>query len=201
MKIKLTEEQYNRLLVENDKSFLDGKVEFTHIGNKINKFIVKLFNYLYKKIGPFSAGRQREIREMMVRDFGLTLAEAKLLTYNYEILSDQDVSEFSGYLGEPLEFYGEFRFNTRIPVSAYIDGSIDGWVTGHAHSYEDFIQQLKDGDWEDIDTDWAEEIESFPEDAEWDIDSDYAVDKIGDEMRDLLRHQTKEEILKRIEIE
>ena len=138
---------------------------------------------------------------MMVRDFGLTLAEAKLLTYNYEILSYQDVSEFSGYLGEPLEFYGEFRFNTRIPVSAYIDGSIDGWVTGHAHSYEDFIQQLKDGDWEDIDTDWAEEIESFPEDAEWDIDSDYAVDKIGDEMRDLLRHQTKEEILKRIEIE
>ena len=34
MKIKLTEQQYNRLLVENDKSFLDGNVDFPHIGNE-----------------------------------------------------------------------------------------------------------------------------------------------------------------------
>ena len=49
MKIKLTEEQYNRLLVENDKDFLEGEVNFRHVGNKINKFIVKLFNILKKK--------------------------------------------------------------------------------------------------------------------------------------------------------
>ena len=40
MKIKLTESQYNKLLLENDKDFLDGKVKFPNIGNKVNKFIV-----------------------------------------------------------------------------------------------------------------------------------------------------------------
>ena len=43
MKIKLTEEQYNRLLVENDKDFLDGYINFKHIGNKVTPFIVRLF--------------------------------------------------------------------------------------------------------------------------------------------------------------
>ena len=65
MKIKLTEEQYNRLLVENDKDFLDGKVEFPHIGNKVNKFIVKLFNYIYEKKGRYTSSKERDIREII----------------------------------------------------------------------------------------------------------------------------------------
>jgi len=202
MKIKLTEDQYNRLLVENDKSFLDGNIDFPHIGNKVNKFIVKLFNYLYKKVGPYTIHNQREIREIMVRDFGLTLPEAKLLTHNYGTFSSSgEVDEYSSYLGEPLEYWGEFRFNARVPLQAYVYGSTDGFVTGHATSYDEFIDQIKDGDWEHTDSDWSDDIESFPEDAEWDIDQDYAYDKIKDEMSDLVRHQTKEEILKRIEIE
>ena len=63
MKIKLTEEQYRRLLVEDDKKFLDGKVEFPHIGNKVNKFIVKLFNYIHKKVGTFKRSNNNDIRE------------------------------------------------------------------------------------------------------------------------------------------
>ena len=66
MKIKLTEDQYKRLLVENDKSFLDGKVEFPHIGNVVNKFIVKLFNYLYEKVGTYTIHKDREIRQIIV---------------------------------------------------------------------------------------------------------------------------------------
>ena len=49
MKIKLTEEQYKRLLVENDKDFLDGQVNFKHIGNKVTPFIVKLYNIIAQK--------------------------------------------------------------------------------------------------------------------------------------------------------
>ena len=201
MKIKLTEDQYKRLLVENDKSFLDGKVDFPHIGNKVNKFIVKLFNYIYEKKGRYVPSQNRDIREMMVRDFGLTLAESKLLIHNYDLFSDEGVSEFSGYLDAPLEFWGEFRYNTSIPVQAYVGGYIGGWVTGHASNYDEFIEQLKDGDWEDIDSDWSEDIESYPEDAEWDFDSDYAVDRITDEVSDLERHTDKATILSRIEIE
>jgi len=202
MKIKLTEEQYNRLLVENDKSFLEGKVEFTHIGNVVNKFIVKLFNYIYEKVGPYTIHNQREIRQIMVRDFGLTLAESKLLTHNYGTFSSSgEVDEFSSYLGEPLEFWGEFRYNTTIPISAYVSGYIPGWVTGHASDYEEFIEQVKSGDWEDIDSEWSEDIESYPEDAEWDFDSDYAVDRIKDEIIDLERHNDKATILRNIKIE
>ena len=201
MKIKLTESQYNRLLLENDKSFLDGKVEFTHIGNKVNKFVVKLFNYIYEKVGTYTIHKAREIKQIMVRDFGLTLPEAKLLTHNYGTFSEDGVSEFSGYLEAPLEFYGEFRYNTVIPVSAYVSGYIPGWVTGHASDYEEFIEQVKSGDWEDIDSDWSEDIESYPEDAEWDFDSDYAVDRIKDEIQDLESHNDKATILRNIKIE
>ena len=202
MKIKLTEDQYKRLLVENDKSFLEGKVEFPHIGNEVNKFIVKLFNYLHQKVGPYRTSLDRDIIQIIVRDFGLTLPEAKLLTHNYGTFSSSgEVDEFSSYLGEPLEYWGEFKFNTQVPLQAYVYGTISGWVTGHATSYDDFIEQIKSGDWEDIDSDWSDDIESYPEDAEWDIDQDYAFDKIRDEINDLDSYTDNASILSRIEIE
>lgn len=202
MKIKLSEDQYNRLLVENDKSFLDGNIDFPHIGNKVNKFIVKLFNYLHQKVGPYTIHKQREIRQIMVRDFGLTLPEAKVLTHNYGTFSSSgEVDEYSSYLGEPLEYWGEFRYNTTIPITAYVSGDIEGWVTGHATSYDEFIDQLKEGDWEDIDSDWSDEIESYPEDAEWDIDSDYAFDRIRDEIDGIEEYRGKKDILQKIEID
>ena len=201
MKIKLTEGQYNRLLVENDKEFLDGKVEFPHIGNKVNKFIVKLFNYIYQKAGPYTPSISKDIHIIIERDFGLTKAEAELLTHNYGTFSaSNEVSEFSSYLGETLEFWGELKFNTRIPMQAYISGTMDGYVTGHATSVDDFIEQLKDNTWEDIDTDWVDDIESYPEDGEWEIDTDYAVDRITDEIIDLQRQGDEDDIIDRIEI-
>ena len=48
MKIRLTENQYKRLLKENDKDFLDGNVNFRNIGNKVDKPIAKLFCNLAK---------------------------------------------------------------------------------------------------------------------------------------------------------
>ena len=201
MRIKLTEEQYNRLLVENDKKFLDGKVEFPHIGNKVNKFIVKLFNYIHQKVGTFKPSNNMEIRDIITRDFGLTDAEAELLRHNYATFSGSDeVSEFSGYLGEPLEFYGELKFNTRIPMSAYISGTMDGYITSHATSVDDFIDKLENNDWEDVDTDWNDDIESYPEDAEWEIDTDYTSDRVSDEIMDLKRQGDEDDIIGRIEI-
>jgi len=201
MKIKLTESQYNRLLVENDKDFLAGEVEFPHIGNKVNKFIVKLFNYIYKKVGRYQHTNRGIIMKIIRDDFGLTDAEAELLRHNYGTFTATDeVSEFSSYLGEPLEFYGELKFTTRIPMTTYISGTMDGYVTGHATSVDDFIEQLKDNNWEDIDSDWNDHIESYPDDAEWDIDTDYAGDRITDEIIDLRRQGDEDDIRDRIEI-
>ena len=49
MRIKLRESQYSRLLKENDKDFLDGTVNFKEIGNKVDKFIIKCFNFIRKR--------------------------------------------------------------------------------------------------------------------------------------------------------
>ena len=59
----------------------------------------------------------------------------------------------------------------------------------------------KEGDWEDIDSDWSDEIESYPEDAEWDIDSDYAFDRIRDEIDGIEEYRGKKDILQKIEID
>ena len=80
MKIKLTEEQYKRLLVEDDKDFLDGAINFKHIGNKVTPFVVRLFNIINEKCKdcPWD-----HLVNMIKNDFSLTEQEAILLTYNY----------------------------------------------------------------------------------------------------------------------
>ena len=201
MKIKLTEGQYKRLLVENDKSFLDGKVDFPHIGNKVNKFIVKLFNYIHQKVGPFTQSNRNDIKDIITRDFGLTKAEAELLRHNYANFShDTDTDDFSEFIGADLEFYGELKFNTRIPMQAWITGTMDGYVTGHATSVDAFIDKLENNGWEDVDTDWLGDVESYAEDAEWEIDTDYTVDRLSDEIADLKRQGDEDDIIGRIEI-
>ena len=201
MKIKLTEGQYIRLLVENDKTFLAGKVDFPHIGNKVNKFIVKLFNYIHQKVGPFTQSNRNDIKDIITRDFGLTKAEAELLRHNYANFShDTDTDDFSEFIGADLEFYGELKFNTRIPMQAWITGTMDGYVTGHATSVDDFIDKLEKDGWEDVDTDWLGDIESYAEDAEWEIDTDYTVDRLSDEIADLKRQGDEDDIRDRIEI-
>ena len=201
MKIKLTEGQYKRLLVENDKSFLDGKVDFPHIGNKVNKFIVKLFNYIHQKVGPFTQSNRNDIKDIITRDFGLTKAEAELLRHNYANFShDTDTDDFSEFIGADLEFYGELKFNTRIPMQAWITGTMDGYVTGHATSVDDFIDKLENNGWEDVDTDWMGDVEDYSEDAEWEIDTDYTVDRLSDEIADLKRQGDEDDIIGRIEI-
>ena len=186
MKIKLTESQYSRLLVENDKSFLDGDVQFPNIGNKVSKFIVKLFNYIYKKIGSYEVHKSQDIGMIMTRDFGLTVPESKLLIHNYSNFSkNTEVSEFNEFLGLPLEFYGEFKYTTGVPVSAYVNGRMEGFVYGNASSYEEFIDSMKNGNWDlTMDSDWEGSVESWPEDAEWEIDQDWGIERLSDEIGD-----------------
>jgi hypothetical protein len=43
MKIVITESQYRRLITEDNKSFLDGMVDFPNIKNVIDPFIAKIF--------------------------------------------------------------------------------------------------------------------------------------------------------------
>ena len=185
MKIKLKESQYKRLLVENDKDFLDGEVSFRHIGNKVSKFIIKLYNYLYQKKGN-TKPRLDYIR-MIRDDFSLTTAEAQLLAYNYEAFSkNAKDGDYEKFLGEPLTFYGKFKFETSVPVFGQASGWVDGTAYGYATSYEDFIENLEDGDIEDIEADWNNRVDWDEYNIEWEVDGDYAYDRLRDEIEQVI---------------
>ena len=181
MKIKLTEEQYNRLLVENEKDFLDGDVNFKHIGNKVTPFIVKLFNIIAKKSEMTWDAQVRMIKN----DFSLTEAEAVLLTYNFNNFKAQKgiTDDFSSVLGEPLVYYGRFIFDTEVPVFGTVSGYIDGYAEAYATSYEEFLEQLQNGDVEVV-ADWNNRVDSYDNDTEWEVDHDYAHDRVSDNTSD-----------------
>lgn len=178
MKIKLTEEQYNRLLVENDKDFLDGQVNFKHIGNKVTPFIVKLFNILKEKCKdcPFD-----KMMSMIKNDFALTEQEATLLTYNFNNFNAKNsfIEDFKEVLGQPLVYYGKFLYDMNIPVYGQVNGMIDGWAEGYGTSYADFLEQIGNGDVEII-ADWSGSVDADTYDVEWSVDDDYAQDQVSD---------------------
>tara|TARA_R110002051_G_scaffold323085_1_gene415602 strand:+ start:638 stop:1234 length:597 start_codon:yes stop_codon:yes gene_type:complete len=178
MKIKLTEEQYNRLLVENDKDFLDGQINFKHIGNKVTPFIVRLFNILAKKCKdcPWD-----NLMNIIKNDFSLTEQEATLLTYNFNNFNAKNsfIEDFNEVLGQPLVYYGKFLFDMDVPVYGNIGGTIDGWAEGYATSYEDFLEQIQNGDVEAI-PDWSRNVDADTYDVDWEVDEDYANDKVSD---------------------
>ena len=151
--------------------------------------------------GPHRWG---SIMNIIKNHFSLSESEAILLTYNYNGFSHKNhgvkEGDYSKFLGEPLEFYGNFKFNTRIPVSASIGGNIDGYVIGSATSQDEFIEKLSSGDYDDVDSDWSADVNEYEDRPEWEIDSDYAYDRISDEIFDLRSDGDIQNIKDRIEV-
>ena len=84
MRIKLLESQYNRLLKENDKDFLDGTVNFKEIGNKVDKFIIKCFNFIRKRYPNFKQLRDIPmISKKVAQDLAIPNAVSLVICYNY----------------------------------------------------------------------------------------------------------------------
>ena len=89
MRVKLTEEQYNRLLKENDKDFLDGRVNFKEIGNKIDRFIIRCFKFIKRKYSHF-----RQLSEIPIfakkisQDMALPFSVCLVICYNYYLSND-----------------------------------------------------------------------------------------------------------------
>ena len=179
MKIKLTEEQYNRLLVENDKDFLDGEVNFPHIGNKVTKFITKIFNFLKKKNVDYIFNAIKILKN----DFSLSEEEADMLAYNYTNVY-RDVEDYNDIIGEPLKFWGKFHMVMDIPMYATASGWLPGKVTGYGTSYEDFIENMESSDYEEAILANGY-VEYDVSDMDWEIDEDYLQDRVGDVAMDL----------------
>jgi len=188
MKIKLTEGQYNKLLVENDKDFLDGNVNFKEIGNKVDKFIIKCFNFMKKQYPNFKQLRDIPVYSIKLsKDLVIPRSVCLVIFYNYYLLWNKinptnyegDLSEF---LGKPLEFYGEFEINEEIPVRGYVSGYQVGKYTGYASTEEEFLDQLEDGEYYDYDT--TDSYVDYDNNIEWEVDEEYVDDFLSQRVAD-----------------
>ena len=198
MKIKLTEGQYNKLLVENDKDFLDGMVNFKHIGNKVDKFIIKCFNFMKKQYPNFKQLRDIPAYSIKLsKDLVIPRSVCLVICYNYYLLWNKinptnyegDLSEF---LGNPLEFYGEFELNEEIPLRGYISGYQMGTYTGYASTEEEFLTQLEDGEYYNMYTDDGSGVDYDGANIDWEVDDGYVDDflsqMVGDNRDDIIHN-------------
>jgi hypothetical protein len=196
MKVKLSEEQYNRLLVENDKDFLDGNVNFREIGNKVDKFIIKCYNFIRKQYPNFTQLKDVPMyTKKLSKDLVIPDPVSLIICYNYYLLWNKlnpqnyegDLSEM---LGEPLEFYGEFELNEEVPLRGYISGYQMGTYTGYASSEEEFLNQLEDGEYYDMDVDDGYGVEYDGMNIDWEVDEgyvdDYLSQRVGDYRDDII---------------
>ena len=185
MRIKLQESQYRRLLKENDKDFLDGTVNFKEIGNKVDKFIIKCYNFIRKQYPNFKQLRDIPMFSKKIsQDLVIPNAVALVICYNYYLMNskinpEKYEGDFSEFLGEPLEFYGEFELSEEIPMRGYLNGYQMGKYTGYATNQEEFLDQLEDGEYYDyVTTDNYVEYDGV--DIDWEIDEGYVDDFIYD---------------------
>ena len=195
MRIKLRESQYSRLLKENDKDFLDGNVNFKEIGNKVDKFIVKCYNFIRKQYPNFIQLRDVPMySKELSKDLVIPKAVSLIICYNdyllWNKLNPQNYEgDLSEVLGEPLEFYGEFELNEEVPLRGYISGYQMGTYTGYASSEEEFLDQLEDGEYYDMDVDDGYGVEYDGTDVDWEIDEgyvdDYLSQRVGDNRGDI----------------
>ena len=193
MRIKLRESQYSRLLKENDKDFLDGNVNFREIGNKVDKFIIRCYNFIRKQYPTFKQLRDvPNFARKVSKDLVIPKAVSLVICYNYYLLdmTENYVGDLSEFLGDPLEFYGEFELNEEVPVRGYISGYQMGTYTGYASSEEEFLGQLEDGEYYDMDVDDGGGVDYDGMSIDWEIDEgyvdDYLSQRVGDNRDDII---------------
>lgn len=197
MKIRLTESQYKRLLNEDDKSFLDGDVDFTNIDNKVTPVIAKIFMVLknknfepnseYLKLNkPLSSPYFVKIMNEMQTITGYQNDEAILLTHNYcSVLWSviENTVDWKSLVGLPLEYYGKMNHPYSVNWSGYLSGWGDGAVSAYATNYDDFKKKIVDGEVE-IEYDNGP-IDYDGSDIQWERNYDIDYDGLSDVEIDL----------------
>jgi len=194
MKIRLTESQYKRLLNEDDKSFLDGDVDFTNIDNKVTPVIAKIFmvlknknfepssDYLRMK-NPIESQRFRKIAEELRTLTGYENDEVILLTHNYSTWLDDDIKntdDWKSLVGLPLEYYGKMNHPHSVNWAGYLSGWGNGSVSAYATNYDDFQQRVEDGD---VEIDYENgEIDYDDRDIQWERNYDYDYENLEYEL-------------------
>ena len=180
MKIKLTEEQYNRLLIEDSG-------DWGRLTDKVTPFIVKLFKLIENKLSPTSP---LNIKIKFLRDtMSLPINEALIVAYTYEQFYKENITNWDNLIGEPLQFKAIYSFTGDVPMTA------DMWARGYgpatiytmAGSKEEALEQSIDS--EDFVVDENSIVE---DDIDWDTDIEN-IDVQHDMLSDTLRDASSDE--------
>ena len=196
MKIRLTESQYKRLLKEDDKDFLDGMVNFKTIGNKVNLAIAKLFimmqregkfipNLDYLKFrDPIYSNSFRDIVKYIILMLSVENSEAILLAHNYssflrdKIVIASEKNDPNLLVGEPLQFYGKYKYPITYYWHGYINGSSSGNLECYATDDDDFTKKINGGIF-DVMENSNDYIDYDLSNVHWEPDDDFTIDSIS----------------------
>jgi len=188
MRIKLRESQYSRLLKENDKDFLDGSVNFKEIGNKVDRFLIKCYNFIRKHYPNFNHLRNiPSFSQKVAQDLAIPNAVSLVICYNYLLLWDKL---------DPKNYEGDFEFelSEEVPMRGYLSGYQMGKYTGYASNEEEFLDQLEDGEYYNYDIDNNDYVEYDGMDIDWDVDEGYIDDYLSQRVGDL-RDDIKDNVI------
>ena len=202
MKIRLTENQYSRLLKEDDKDFLDGMVNFKTIGNKVNFAIAKLFvmmqregkfipNLDYLKLrDPIHSSNFSDIVKYIILMLSVENSEAILLAHNYssflrdKIVDATEKNDPNLLVGEPLQFFGKYKYPITYYWHGYINGASSGDLECYATDDDDFTKKI-DGGIFDVMENSNDYIDYDMSSVHWEPDDDYTYDSIAQSGIDL----------------
>ena len=127
MKVKLTEEQYNRLLTENTGD------EWGRVSKTVDAFTIKLFKQIRDKIQNGGLKMNSDIVDYIVRDLALTQEEAIILAHNFKVMVDfHSQDDLNELLGKPMEFMGLWEIPTHVPTVVELTGR--GYPEGRVYA-------------------------------------------------------------------
>ena len=192
MKIRLTEEQYRRLLIE-DK-------DYGRLGEKVQQYMVNMFELLDKRIQTpaiESEDNKDEIIDIIKSHLGLNDHEANIVYYNY---INKWLNRSGNIVGEPLDFVATYTIRTIMPTVVSARTYLPGFVEVTASSSEDALDKVLNGEYNTMYLD-ENSFEFDNPDLDYDMygDADIMEDMVIDHVGDIDWEDT-EEIEDRIKI-
>jgi hypothetical protein len=198
MKIRLTENQYRRLLSEQETSeeLIDYDGVHKRMGKKIDKFISKLFIHIFEtdKITPQTMEAPSEygyksLVKVISEMGGYNRHSSLILAHNYikyfDLIKNGDVENLTG---KPLEYYALFKVDVPLHYTGEVTGTGYGSIEGYSTSPDKFFEQIEQNEYDindiDVNPEWSGDVY-------WHLDGDVTRDQIFNDFDKLI---DKEEI-------
>jgi len=167
MKVKLTEEQYNRLLTE------DTGENWGRVSKTVNAFIVRLFKEIRDKIQNGGLKMNSDIVDFIVNDLALTQEEAIILAHNFKVMVDfHSQHDLNELLGKPMEYMGLWQIPTHVPTVVELTGRgyPEGRVYVMGRTPQEALSTITHGSEDDFEVGDMNELDLDAVVKEFDID-------------------------------